>query len=343
MKNVKIMKTMKKRNKKKKTKNKKKKINRRLISVWTKITKGLLIVAVIIIAVLSGICISRNRSTDDPLENLDSRIMAELAKNGIDVSHHKMWENRSDYYYKIDEKYSSVFGIYVSDMFKDDDLRTDYQPMFDAIKYVANITELYIYSGEDNYCNEKSWNDARVIFYMEFKANGHECRVINIKEVIGIEDGCLNWQNRTYYYSGEIPISLESVHDFSYDHERPLFYYQKDDYGNEISFDGELSIDGEYEINGFIDNNKLYILIEPMGVEFRDNEIYEIEIMIRLNDEENYEAQFFREKIACDRDNLIRFEDFNDDGYADFEIVSNGNGDGIRFYWSHDGQCYERE
>ena len=340
MKNVKIMKTMKKKNKKKKTKNKKKKINRRLISVWTKITKGLLIVAVIIIAVLSGICISRNRSTDDPLENLDSRIMAELAKNGIDVSHHKMWENRSDYYYKIDEKYSSVFGIYVSDMFKDDDLRTDYQPMFDAIKYVANITELYIYSGEDNYCNEKSWNDARVIFYMEFKANGHECRVINIKEVIGIEDGCLNWQNQTYLYRGEIPISLESVHEFSYDHERPLFYYQKDDYGNEISFDGELSIDGEYEINGFIDNNKLYINIEPTGVEFSDDEIYELFIDIKLNDEW---VQHSIEKIACDRDNLIRFEDFNDDGYADFEIVSNGNGDGIRFYWSHDGQCYESE
>ena len=326
MKNVK-MKAMKKKNKKKKT-------NRRLISVWTKITKGLLVVAAIIIAVLSGICISRNRSTDDPLENLDSRIMAELAKNGIDVSQHKMWEDRSDYYYKIDEKYSSVFGVYVSDKFKDDDLRMDYQPMFDAIKYVDNITEIYIYSGEDNYCNKKSWNDARVIFYMEFKANGHECRVINIKEVIGIEDGCLNWQNQTYLYRGEIPISLESIHEFSYDHERPVFYYQKDDYGNEISFDGD------YEINGFIDNNKLYILIEPTGVEFSDDEIYELFIDIKLNDEW---VQHSIEKIACDRDNLIRFEDFNDDGYADFEIVSNGNGDGIRFYWSHDGQCYERE
>ena len=323
-----------------KKKNKKKKTNRRLILVRTKIIKGLLVAAAIIIAVLSCICISRNRSTDDPLENLDSRIMAELAKNGIDVSHHKMWEDRSDYYYKIDEKYSSVFGVYVSDMFKDDDLRTDYQPMFDAIKSVDNITEIYIYSGEDNYCDEKSWNDARVIFYMEFKANGHECRVINIKEVIGIEDGCLNWQNQTYYYSGEIPISLESVHDFSYDHERPVFYYQKDDYGNEISFDGD------YEINGFIDNNKLYIRIESMGIEFGDDDMYKIDTMIRLNDEKNYEAQlFFGDKVSYEtyKYNFIHFEDFNDDGYADFEMRSNRNGDGIRYYWNHDGQCYERE
>ena len=332
MKNVK-MKAMKKKNKKKKT-------NRRLILVRTKIIKGLLVAAAIIIAVLSCICISRNRSTDDPLENLDSRIMAELAKNGIDVSRHDMSEGRCEYYYKIDEEYSSVFEACVTDNFKDDDLRTDYQPLLDAIKYVDNITEIYIYSGEDNYCNKKSWNDARVIYYMEFKANGHECRVINIKEVIGIEDGCLNWQNQTYYYSGEIPISLESVHDFSYDHERPVFYYQKDDYGNEISFDGD------YEINGFIDNNKLYIRIESMGIEFGDDDTYKINTMIRLNDEKNYEAQyFFGDKVSYEtyKYNFIHFEDFNDDGYADFEMRSNRNGDGIRFYWSHDGQCYESE
>ena len=332
MKNVK-MKAMKKKNKKKKT-------NRRLILVRTKIIKGLLVAAAIIIAVLSCICISRNRSTDDPLENLDSRIMAELAKNGIDVSRHDMSEGRCEYYYKIDEEYSSVFEACVTDNFKDDDLRTDYQPLLDAIKYVDNITEIYIYSGEDNYCDEKSWNDARVIFYMEFKANGHECRVINIKEVIGIEDGCLNWQNQTYYYSGEIPISLESVHDFSYDHERPVFYYQKDDYGNEISFDGD------YEINGFIDNNKLYIRIESMGIEFGDDDTYKINTRIRLNDEKNYEAQhFFGDKVSYEtyKYNFIHFEDFNDDGYADFEMRSNRNGDGIRFYWSHDGQCYESE
>ena len=332
MKNVK-MKAMKKKNKKKKT-------NRRLILVRTKIIKGLLVAAAIIIAVLSCICISRNRSTDDPLENLDSRIMAELAKNGIDVSRHDMSEGRCEYYYKIDEEYSSVFEACVTDNFKDDDLRTDYQPLLDAIKYVDNITEIYIYSGEDNYCDEKSWNDARVIFYMEFKANGHECRVINIKEVIGIEDGCLNWQNQTYYYSGEIPISLESVHDFSYDHERPVFYYQKDDYGNEISFDGD------YEINGFIDNNKLYIRIESMGIEFGDDDMYKIDTRIRLNDEKNYEAQhFLGDKVSYEtyKYNFIHFEDFNDDGYADFEMRSNRNGDGIRFYWSHDGQCYERE
>ena len=332
MKNVK-MKAMKKKNKKKKT-------NRRLILVRTKIIKGLLVAAAIIIAALSCICISRNRSTDDPLENLDSRIMAELAKNGIDVSRHDMSEGRCEYYYKIDEEYSSVFEACVTDNFKDDDLRTDYQPLLDAIKYVDNITEIYIYPGENNYCSEKKGNDARVIYYMEYKVNGCECRVINIKEVIGIEDGCLNWQNQTYLYRGEIPISLESVHDFSYDHERPVFYYQKDDYGNEISFDGD------YEINGFIDNNKLYIRIESMGIEFGDDDTYKIDTMIRLNDEKNYEAQlFFGDKVSYEtyKYNFIHFEDFNDDGYADFEMRSNRNGDGIRFYWSHDGQCYERE
>ena len=332
MKNVK-MKAMKKKNKKKKT-------NRRLILVRTKIIKGLLVAAAIIIAALSCICISRNRSTDDPLENLDSRIMAELAKNGIDVSRHDMSEGRCEYYYKIDEEYSSVFEACVTDNFKDDDLRTDYQPLLDAIKYVDNITEIYIYPGENNYCSEKKGNDARVIYYMEYKVNGCECRVINIKEVIGIEDGCLNWQNQTYLYRGEIPISLESVHDFSYDHERPVFYYQKDDYGNEISFDGD------YEINGFIDNNKLYIRIESMGIEFGDDDTYKIDTMIRLNDEKNYEAQhFFGDKVSYEtyKYNFIHFEYFNDDGYADFEMRSNRNGDGIRFYWSHDGQCYERE
>lgn len=332
MKNVK-MKAMKKKNKKKKT-------NRRLILVRTKIIKGLLVAAAIIIAALSCICISRNRSTDDPLENLDSRIMAELAKNGIDVSRHDMSEGRCEYYYKIDEEYSSVFEACVTDNFKDDDLRTDYQPLLDAIKYVDNITEIYIYPGENNYCSEKKGNDARVIYYMEYKVNGCECRVINIKEVIGIEDGCLNWQNQTYLYRGEIPISLESVHDFSYDHERPVFYYQKDDYGNEISFDGD------YEINGFIDNNKLYIRIESMGIEFGDDDTYKIDTMIRLNDEKNYEAQlFFGDKVSYEtyKYNFIHFEDFNDDGYADFEMRSNRNGDGIRFYWSHDGQCYESE
>ena len=332
MKNVK-MKAMKKKNKKKKT-------NRRLILVRTKIIKGLLVAAAIIIAALSCICISRNRSTDDPLENLDSRIMAELAKNGIDVSRHDMSEGRCEYYYKIDEEYSSVFEACVTDNFKDDDLRTDYQPLLDAIKHVDNIKEIYIYPGENNYCSEKKGNDARVIYYMEYKVNGCECRVINIKEVIGIEDGCLNWQNQTYLYRGEIPISLESVHDFSYDHERPVFYYQKDDYGNEISFDGD------YEINGFIDNNKLYIRIESMGIEFGDDDTYKIDTMIRLNDEKNYEAQlFFGDKVSYEtyKYNFIHFEYFNDDGYADFEMRSNRNGDGIRFYWSHDGQCYERE
>ena len=332
MKNVK-MKAMKKKNKKKKT-------NRRLILVRTKIIKGLLVAAAIIIAALSCICISRNRSTDDPLENLDSRIMAELAKNGIDVSRHDMSEGRCEYYYKIDEEYSSVFEACVTDNFKDDDLRTDYQPLLDAIKYVDNITEIYIYPGENNYCSEKKGNDARVIYYMEYKVNGCECRVINIKEVIGIEDGCLNWQNQTYLYRGEIPISLESIHEFSYDHERPVFYYQKDDYGNEISFDGD------YEINGFIDNNKLYIRIESMGIEFGDDDTYKIDTMIRLNDEKNYEAQhFFGDKVSYEtyKYNFIHFEYFNDDGYADFEMRSNRNGDGIRFYWSHDGQCYERE
>ena len=332
MKNVK-MKAMKKKNKKKKT-------NRRLILVRTKIIKGLLVAAAIIIAVLSCICISRNRSTDDPLENLDSRIMAELAKNGIDVSRHDMSEGRCEYYYKINEEYSSVFEACVTDNFKDDDLRTDYQPLLDAIKYVDNITEIYIYPGENNYCSEKKGNDARVIYYMEYKVNGCECRVINIKEVIGIEDGCLNWQNQTYLYRGEIPISLESVHEFSYDHERPVFYYQKDDYGNEISFDGD------YEINGFIDNNKLYIRIESMGIEFGDDDMYKIDTRIRLNDEKNYEAQhFLGDKVSYEtyKYNFIHFEDFNDDGYADFEMRSNRNGDGIRFYWSHDGQCYESE
>ena len=323
-----------------KKKNKKKKTNRRLILVRTKIIKGLLVAAAIIIAVLSCICISRNRSTDDPLENLDSRIMAELAKNGIDVSRHDMSEGRCEYYYKINEEYSSVFEACVTDNFKDDDLRTDYQPLLDAIKYVDNITEIYIYPGENNYCSEKKGNDARVIYYMEYKVNGCECRVINIKEVIGIEDGCLNWQNQTYLYRGEIPISLESVHEFSYDHERPVFYYQKDDYGNEISFDGD------YEINGFIDNNKLYIRIESMGIEFGDDDMYKIDTRIRLNDEKNYEAQhFLGDKVSYEtyKYNFIHFEDFNDDGYADFEMRSNRNGDGIRFYWSHDGQCYESE
>ena len=68
--------------------------------------------------------------------------------------------------------------------------------------------------------------------------------------------------------------------------------------------------------------------------------------MIRLNDEKNYEAQlFFGDKVSYEtyKYNFIHFEDFNDDGYADFEMRSNRNGDGIRFYWSHDGQCYESE
>ena len=315
----------------------------------------ILIAAVIVITLFLFCSTASIRENKKELHALDQNILLKLENNSFEIVGHEEVGNKCEYYY-YDGKTVNRFSVCVTNDFVDDDLNYDFYPLVDFINNnYEDVSEIKVYRGRRGLFEDQnsSINDSSAVCCAVAQIQEKDYSFFNIKEVVGVKDRKLVWDNHTYIYEGDTPLlNIEKIHDFYYDSSYPIYYYKWVAYNMEIVGSYTAWDDWgthEYWVTYPMWNyeteshDEIIIHIYADGLEWSALVHENIKIDISRNGDF---IQSFKTSIDALMyvDMLFKLKDYNIDGYTDFKIIHERYSrfpETTWYRWNPDGHCYE--
>ena len=315
----------------------------------------ILIAAVIVITLFLFCSTASIRENIKELHALDQNILLKLENNSFEIVGHEEVGNKCEYYY-FDGKTVNRFSVCVTNDFVDDDLNYDFYPLVDFINNnYEDVSEIKVYRGRRGLFKNQnsSINDSSAVCCAVAQIQEKDYSFFNIKEVVGVKDRKLVWDNHTYIYESDDQLfEFDFFHDFYYESSYPIYYYKRDSDNREIVGTYTAWDDwGTHEYwvtypmwnyeTGSHDEMSIHIYADgldwPAGVD--EN----IKIDISRNGDYIQSLQTIIETYMY-LDKLFWLEDYNKDGYIDFKIIgwrSSRFPETTWYRWNPDNHCYE--